>query len=92
VSALPHTLAIMNEYHSLVRETFVVRLWREATNPAWRGQVMHLPDQESIHFTTLAEVEAFIHRFVPEIRPSHPGDSPGAGMDSNVYKPSGGEP
>jgi len=81
----------MNEYHSLVRETFVLRLWREATNPAWHGQIVHLPDQESVPFTTLVEVEAFIHRFVPEIRAGqpHPGSSAGVGMDSQVGDPSG---
>jgi len=81
----------MNEYHSLVRETFVVRLWREATNPAWRGQIVHLPDQESVPFNTLVEVEAFIHRFVPEIRAGQPDSSgtPGVGMNSHVGEPSG---
>jgi hypothetical protein len=62
----------MNEYHSLVRETFVVRLWREATNPAWRGQIVHLPDQESVPFVTFAEAEIFIHRFVPGLPISQP--------------------
>ena len=83
----------MNEYHSLVRETFVVRLWREATSPAWRGQIVHLPDQESVAFTTLVEVESFIHRFVPEIRAGqpHPSGTPGVGMDSQVYEPSGSD-
>jgi hypothetical protein len=83
----------MNEYHSLVRQTFVVRLWREATNPAWRGQIVHLPDQESVPFTTLAEAEAFIHRFVPEIRAGQPRPGDPAGVDggSPAFEPSGGD-
>jgi hypothetical protein len=62
----------MDEYQSLIRETFVLRLWREAVNPAWRGQIVHLPDQESIPFTTLAEAEEFIRRFVPDVRARQP--------------------
>ncbi len=82
----------MNEYHSLVRETFVVRLWREATNPAWRGQIVHLPDEETVSFTTLAEAEAFIRRFVPGIwagQPS-PGDTAGVDRGSPAFEPSSG--
>ena len=73
----------MDEYQSLIRETFVVRLWREAVNPAWRGQIVHLPDQESIPFTTLAEAEAFIRRFVPDVRAHQPppGEDAGAASD-----------
>ena len=82
----------MNEYHRLVRETFVVRLWREATNPAWRGQIVHLSDQESVPFTTLAEAEAFIRRFVPEMRAGQPpsGEPSGADLDGPTLEPSGG--
>lgn len=83
----------MNEYHRLVRETFVVRLWREATNPAWRGQIVHLPEQETAPFTTLAEAEAFIRRFVPEIRVGQPpaGDTAGLGTDAPAFGSSSGD-
>ncbi len=57
----------MDEYRSLIRQTFVVRLWREATNPAWHGQIVHLPDQETVHFSTLAELTSFIGRFAPDV-------------------------
>ena len=71
----------MDEYHSLIRETFVLRLWREATNHAWHGQIVHLPDQEAMPFRTLAEAASFIGRFAPDIaadqttRHDNPGES-----------------
>lgn len=79
----------MDEYHSLVQETFVVRLWREATNPTWRGQIVHLPGQETVHFTTLAEAETFICRFAPDILAGQPhrgdgADSPRHGSSPNA--------
>jgi hypothetical protein len=57
----------MDEYHSLVRETFVVRFWREATNLAWRGQIIHLPDQETAAFATWNQAEEIIRRFIPDL-------------------------
>lgn len=66
-----------------------MRLWCEATNPIWRGQIVHLPDQESLLFTTLAEAEAFIQRFAPELRASqkrrgHDGEVPGDSPNSDA--------
>jgi len=83
----------MNEYHSLVRETFVLRLWREATNPAWHGQIVHLPNQETVHFATLAEVEAFIRRFAPGVQVGQPPSSETAGLGPGTptIKSSGGD-
>lgn len=57
----------MSDYTHIFREVFVVRLWREASSPVWRGRIVHLPDQESLHFATLAEAEDFIRRFAPGI-------------------------
>ena len=74
----------MSDYARIFREVFVVRLWREASSPVWRGRIVHLPDQESLHFSTLAEAEDFIRRFAPGIEPRQRpliDDSPPA--DSN---------
>ena len=59
----------MSDYQPITRETFIVRLWREAANGTWRGQIVHLPDQASRHFATLAQAIAFIQQYVPGIGP-----------------------
>ena len=56
----------MEGYRPLSWEVFVVRFWREATSGIWRGQIVHLPDQETASFATWDQAEAFIRRFVPE--------------------------
>ncbi len=48
-------------------ETFVVRLWREKVNGAWRGEIVHTTSHASSHFTTLAQLRAFISRFAEGI-------------------------
>jgi hypothetical protein len=57
----------VNPIERLRRETFVVRLWREPTNGAWRGRIVHLASRESAYFATLAQVETFIRRFADGI-------------------------
>lgn len=57
----------MNSIERLRWETFLVRLWREKANRAWRGQIVHLPSRESAYFVTLAQVETFIRRFADGI-------------------------
>jgi hypothetical protein len=57
------------EYSPVSRETFVVRLWREAASHTWRGQIVHLPDGRAAYFAALSQAEAFIAQFVPELSP-----------------------
>ena len=53
----------------------MVRLWRETTGSAWRGQIGHGPDRETAYFATLTQAEEFIQRFVPGIDlPADPAD------------------
>jgi hypothetical protein len=53
----------MGDFQSLIWESFVIRLWREAISGTWRGQIVHLPDRETAHFVTLEQATAFIGRF-----------------------------
>jgi hypothetical protein len=42
---------------------FIVRLWREAAEPAawpWRGSVEHVPSGQRLHFVALADLNDFI--------------------------------
>lgn len=57
----------MSDYEPVHWETFVVRLWRETGNSAWRGQIVHMASRESTYFASLAQAEAFISRFVEGI-------------------------
>ncbi len=50
-------------------QTFIVRIWQEASSGTWRGQIIHLPDQASRPFATLAQAAAFMHQYVPGISP-----------------------
>jgi hypothetical protein len=49
----------------LIWETFVVRVWREPTSGAWRGEIVHVPDRAAIHFASFAQAEEFVRRYVP---------------------------
>jgi len=60
----------MSDYQPITWETFIVRVWRESASRTWRGQIVHLPGQESTYFATLAQAEAFIARFVPGLTAS----------------------
>jgi hypothetical protein len=57
----------MNDHRSLIWETFVVRLWREASGSVWRGQIVHMPDRETAYFAAVSQAVMFMSRFVPEI-------------------------
>ena len=54
----------------MLLDTFVIRLWREPSRQAWRGQIVHLPDQESAYFASFEQALAFIARFAPEVGPA----------------------
>lgn len=54
-------------YHSLQLETFVVRIWREASGLAWRGEIIHLPDRAARRFASLAQATEFIAAYAPEV-------------------------
>ena len=54
-------------YHPLQLETFVVRIWREPSGLAWRGEIIHLPDRVSRRFASLAQAQAFIAGYAPEV-------------------------
>jgi hypothetical protein len=51
----------------LTWETFVVRVWREASSGAWRGEIVHVPDRAAIHFASFAQAEEFMRRYVPDV-------------------------
>ncbi|MCS6839554.1 MAG: hypothetical protein RMJ54_09380 [Roseiflexaceae bacterium] len=50
-------------------ETFILRIWREASGLAWRGEIIHLPDRTSIHVATLDQAISFIARYAPDLDP-----------------------
>lgn len=54
-------------YHPLHLETFVLRIWREASGSAWRGEIIHLPDRAARRFGTLAQAGAFIAAYAPGV-------------------------
>ncbi|MCA9993903.1 MAG: hypothetical protein KDE29_23145 [Anaerolineales bacterium] len=62
-------------YNPLQWESFVVRFWREAAGGQWRGQITHAPGREQQYFTTLAQLEAFLARFVDGL-PTGPTQTP----------------
>ncbi len=47
-------------------DTFIVRLWREAADGTfrWRGRIEHIPSGEHCAFTKMAEMLAFMNRYV----------------------------
>jgi len=45
-------------------QTFIVRIWQEGSSGTWRGQIVHLPDQDSRHFATIPQAAAFIAQYV----------------------------
>lgn len=60
-------------------QTFIVRIWQEASSGTWRGQIVHLPEQASHYFTTLEQALAFIQQYVPGISLTAPADQSAAG-------------
>ncbi len=53
-----------DSFQAVLWETFVVRVWHEPSNGAWRGEIIHLPDRASIHFASFAQAEEFMQRYV----------------------------
>ena len=53
-----------DSFQTVLWETFVVRVWHEPSNGAWRGEIIHLPDRTSIHFASFAQAEEFMRRYV----------------------------
>jgi hypothetical protein len=51
--------------HRLQMEIFLVRIWRETSGTAWRGEILHIPDQTSRHFASLDQAQEFIQGFLP---------------------------
>lgn len=58
---------MLPRYHPLQLETFVLRIWREASGSAWRGEIIHLPDRAARRFGTLAQAGAFIATYAPGV-------------------------
>ena len=67
----------MDGYRPLEYQVFVLRYWREATSGTWRGQIVHLPSQETASFANWDQAQAFVRHFVGE---SDMGPPPGAGQ------------
>lgn len=55
-------------------QTFIVRFWQESSSGTWRGQIVHLPDQDSRHFATIAQAMAFMAEYVSGLNPPDEGD------------------
>lgn len=75
----------MSNYQPVTNDTFIVRVWRESASGTWRGQIVHLPGQESAYFATLAQALAFIDHFVPGIAPQ--SDASAASGDAGCRDP-----
>jgi hypothetical protein len=52
---------------SIVRHSFVVRIWREEGQAEWRGWVQHAPTGESIYVQGLEDLLGFIERRTGEL-------------------------
>jgi len=59
---------MIDSYHAVEWETFVVRVWREASSGAWRGEIVHVSDRAAIHFASFAQAEEFVRRYVPDTK------------------------
>ncbi len=53
-------------YQPLDFQVFVLRFWRESSSGIWRGQIVHLPDQQTVSFANWDQAQAFVRRFVAE--------------------------
>lgn len=45
--------------------TFVIRLWREAKEGEWRGQITHIQSSDIGYFTNFEQVKAFLKKYAP---------------------------
>jgi hypothetical protein len=61
-------------YRPLDYQVFVLRFWRERSSGTWRGQVVHLPDQQTVSFADWDQAQAFMQRYLPTGGPAlnHP--------------------
>ena len=73
----------MDGYRPLEFQVFVLRYWREATSGTWRGQIVHLPGQETASFANWDQAQDFVKRFVGQ---SDSGLPPGAGQAASPLK------
>ncbi|HSD84120.1 MAG TPA: hypothetical protein VLG46_09690 [Anaerolineae bacterium] len=69
-----------DSFHAVQWETFVVRVWHEPANGAWRGEIVHVPDRTSIHFASFAQAEEFMRHYVGGTETGPPG-GPGEPAD-----------
>lgn len=51
----------------IVWSSFLVRLYREGENGAWRGEILHLQTQEKRFFATLAQLNEFLTKHAPGV-------------------------
>ncbi len=56
----------MTESPQITWSTFIVRLSNETGSGEWRGQITHVQSGESRYFVTLAQLEEFLRRHVPD--------------------------
>jgi hypothetical protein len=54
----------VDSYRPLEYQVFVLRFWRESTSGTWRGQIVHLPDQETTSFASWDQAQEFVDQFV----------------------------
>ena len=69
----------MDSYRPLEYQVFVLRLWREGTSGTWRGQIVHLPEQETASFAKWDQAQAFVDRFVMKTAIGNIADDDGSG-------------
>ena len=50
----------MGAHHQRQSHVFIVRLWRESGDSAWRGHIQHVSSQQQYYFTLLADMNIFI--------------------------------
>jgi hypothetical protein len=67
----------VDSYRPVEFQVFVLRFWREGTSGTWRGQIVHLPDQETAAFADWSQAVAFVGRFVMGPNSGAQGADPG---------------
>jgi hypothetical protein len=68
----------VDSYRPLDYQVFVLRFWREAASGTWRGQIVHLPDQQAAAFANWEQAQTFVGRFVSQV---DGGDLSSTGVD-----------
>lgn len=51
-------------HQPVAHETFVLRIWREASSGAWRGEIVRVADRASAPFASFDQAEAFMRRYL----------------------------